>query len=69
MKRQHLAYYWVFGKSYDIDGCWDEETPENQFDFYDVFDIDGNCLNEGSPFYEWPTWDAVKSLVEGRETT
>jgi len=65
-----LAYYFVAGKSYEISGCWTRETEQNTFELrgYDVFDVDQKCLNEGSPFFEWPTWEEVRRLVEGRET-
>lgn len=33
-------------------------------DMYDLFDQDGNCLNEGCPFLFLPTRDEVKEFVE-----
>ena len=61
---QLVARYYIFGKKYNIFGCWDNETPENQFDFFDVFNEQGICLNEGEPFYSMPTYNEVMDLVE-----
>jgi len=57
--------YNIFGITFDVYGCWDNETPENEFDFYDVFEREsGQCLNEGEPFYEIPTIEEVEDLIE-----
>lgn len=36
-------------------------------DMYDLFDQDGECLNEGCPFLFLPTRDEVKEFVETGE--
>jgi hypothetical protein len=40
--------------TYTIIGCWDKQTPENEYDFFDVYDNNGTCINEGEPLYERP---------------
>lgn len=64
MGSQLIAQYYIFKNTYFIYGCWDNETPENEFDFYDVYDKEGNCINEGEPFYEFPTYDEILDYVE-----
>lgn len=42
----------INGHLVDIYGCWDEETPENTFEFYEAFLREtGECLNLGDPWY------------------
>ena len=36
-------------------------------DFYDIFDQDGECLNEGTPFYFRPTFWQIKEFLETGE--
>jgi len=63
MGNELIAIY-VYGKTrYYIYGCWDKETPENIFEFYDVYDVDGNCINEGEPFYELPTREDILEFL------
>ena len=47
--------------TYDIFAYYNSvENYENRkVDFYDVYDNDGLCLNEGLPFYEFPSWYIV----------
>jgi len=58
----YLRIYVIDGKQYDIVGCWDKETPEDEYDGYDIYD-DGHCVNEGNMLYEIPTRDEVKELL------
>lgn len=48
---------------YDVEivGCWDENTPDNEYDYYDFF-VDGECINLGEPHY-----DKEKGLKEAIE--
>ena len=43
----------VRGVKVDVVGCWDGDTPEGEFDFYDFY-IGDRCLNEGEPYYGKP---------------
>lgn len=63
MGNQLIAQYYVLGNVYNIYGCWDKETPEYEFDFYDVF-FQGNCINEGNHFYTFPSWKELKEFIE-----
>jgi hypothetical protein len=55
----------IGGVPYDVIGCFDGETPENEFDFFDVFETtSGMCLNEGEPFYHKPSKAEVEELVQ-----
>ena len=51
-------------RKYDVVGCWGSETPENEYEFYDLYDEDGNCLNEGDPWYERPTEQDVEQYLK-----
>ena len=64
MGNELKATYYILGKTYNIFGCWDNETPENEFDFYDVCEKDGTCINEGEPFYQFPTYDELREYIE-----
>lgn len=47
---QHVAQFDFSGHVIDVYGCWDDETPENEFEFYDFF-YQGECVNMGDPVY------------------
>lgn len=64
MGNQLLAIFYIVQRPIYVYGCWDEETPEHEFDFYDLYDEEGRCLNEGSPFFESPTWQDVKDFLD-----
>lgn len=70
MGNELLATYYYNHKEYQIIGCWDKTTPENTFDFYDVFEYDGEhteCINEGEPFYEFPSRDEIIEFIKENE--
>lgn len=48
---------------YYIYGFWDEKTPDNEYKFYDVFDQNDECINEGEPFFDEPTEKDIKEFV------
>lgn len=54
--------YNIEGKTYNVFGCWDKETPEEEYDFYDVY-CDGVCINLGEPFWESPTKEDIQEFV------
>ena len=64
MGNQLMATYYIYQQTFYIYGCWDKETPENKFDFFDLYDKQGSCLNEGDPFFEFPTYDEIKDFVD-----
>lgn len=54
----------VNGRQYDIVGVYVEDIDSTEIDFYDVFDVEtGDCINEGSPFYEEPSDDDIRELL------
>lgn len=62
---QHLATYYYVGRIVSVYGCYDSDTPDGTFDFYDVHDNKtGACLNEGDPYDEFPTWWDVRELLD-----
>lgn len=59
--------YKINGRTIDVYGCWDSETPEGKFDFYDLYETQGRfaeCLNVGNPFWEMPSKDDVEEFLE-----
>lgn len=52
----------IDGITLQIDGYYDENTPEGQYEWYDVF-WDGTCVNEGDPYWEFPTEEELLKLV------
>lgn len=68
MQRITLATFFIDGNDYDIDGWFDEDTPTDGFDFYDIFDKQGTCLNEGEAYYQFPTYDEVRKLIDKEES-
>lgn len=61
---QLLGVYIFDNRRIELYGCFDDDSEEQGFDFYDVYDEDTReCLNEGSPFYVFPTWLEVRELL------
>lgn len=60
--------YEIDGVVYDVYGCWDNDTPENEYDFYDIYVREtGECINLGFPFhYEdgLPTEKEIRDMLE-----
>jgi len=46
---------------YNIFACYDnmEDYDNRKVSFYDVYDSSGLCVNEGEPFYDFPSWDDI----------
>ena len=61
---EQVATYEIAGKTINIYGCWDSETPEGEYDFFDIYEaVSGECLNLGSPFYTKPTQAEVEEFL------
>lgn len=63
-----IVTYKINNRAIDIYGCWDEDTPENEFDFYDAYETNpetnmAECLNLGCPFYERPTKTEIEEFL------
>lgn len=46
---------------YNVFACYDsmEDYDKRNVAFYDIYDNSGLCVNEGEPFYEFPSWKDV----------
>jgi len=55
MGSEIVATHSVNGQAVVVYGCWDEDTPDEQYDFYDIYNTAGDCLNIGEPFYDVPS--------------
>ena len=58
-------YFGLDKRKVDVYGCWDGDTARGEFDFYDLYE-DGGCINEGNPFYEFPTWAQIADFLPPR---
>lgn len=67
MGNELLATYYINFKKYNIFGCWDNYTPKYEYDFFDVFNEKGICINEGCPFYDFPTRKEIKEFLNENE--
>lgn len=56
----------VKGIEVDIVGCFSKDTPEGDYDFYDLY-VDGECINLGEPLYEWPMKSDIEAFLELQE--
>jgi len=60
--------YQIDGIEYHVLGCYDETTPENMYDFFDLYQqvVGGHsiCLNVGDPFDKIPTEAEVKAYAQ-----
>jgi len=64
MGNEMLAIYIIGFEKYTVYGCWDNDTLELEYDFFDVYDENGECINEGNPFWEFPTRQEIKEYVK-----
>lgn len=67
------AVYTINNKQYQVVLCWQGKEPEDDSDrFYDVFDSNGICLNEGDPWHDdgagIPTAEDVATLLPRGES-
>lgn len=51
------------GREVEVVGCFDNETPEGTYDFYDLFHA-GVCINEGEPCYDYPSDEDICAFLE-----
>lgn len=47
----------------DIVGCWDKDTPNTEYEFYDLY-AGGVCINLGEPMYRLPTKKDIVAFLE-----
>jgi hypothetical protein len=61
---ERVATYVMDDVSFDIMACYDSwsDMDNRNVSFYDVYNNKtGQCMNEGDPFYEFPTWQDIFS--------
>lgn len=52
----------------DVAGVYDSETPEDEYEWYDIFDAaTGECLNMGEPFYEYPSDNRIAEYLKSQQ--
>jgi hypothetical protein len=59
---ERVATYVMDDVTFSVYACYDSlrDMDERKVAFYDVYsDKAGVCVNEGDPFYGFPTWQEV----------
>lgn len=59
-------YHYGDGRIVRVYGYYDspEDMDARLVSFFDCYDEAGTCLNEGDPWYAWPTWqDCAERLL------
>jgi hypothetical protein len=59
---ERVAIYIMDDIQYSVYACYDSlrDMDNRKVAFYDVYnDRTGICVNEGDPFYEFPTWQDI----------
>lgn len=59
---ERVATYIMDDVQYSVYACYESlrDMDKRNVDFYDVYnDKTGECVNEGYPFYTFPTWQQV----------
>jgi hypothetical protein len=55
----------VDGETYDVYGLYDSETPEGEFDSYDVWRRNpSELINPGDSWYELPTAGKIRRYLK-----
>lgn len=65
MKDEHIATY-IYDERldygvYEVYAIYETMTDRDNrnVSWYDVYDKNGECVNEGNPFYTMPSWQYV----------
>jgi hypothetical protein len=59
---ERVATYVMDDVSYDVFACYDswDDMDTRNVSFYDVYNQKtGECVNEGYPWYVFPTWSEI----------
>ena len=59
---ERVAIYIMDDIEYSVFACYEtlRDMDNRNVDFYDVYnDKTGACVNEGDPFYTFPSWQQV----------
>jgi hypothetical protein len=60
---EHVAWVQAGDAKVEVVGCWDEQTPDEQYEFYDLY-LNDECINLGEPCYTYPTVEHIAKLVK-----
>ena len=68
MGSELMAIYYISGKEFHIYGCWEQDTPKCEYEFYDIYLLNPDnkqldCINMGDPCYEFPPRNEVKDII------
>jgi len=71
MNQETITTYNINGETIDVVLCWQGKEPEDDDGrFYDIYDDEGHCLNEGEPWHDdgkgIPSVSDVRWLIENR---
>ena len=46
---------------YNVFACYNsiQDYDNRNVSFYDIYDESGLCVNEGEPFYDFPSWQEI----------
>ena len=65
MSDEHIATY-IYDERldygvYEVYACYDSalDKYKRNVSHYDIYDKNGECANEGNPYYQIPTWQEV----------
>jgi len=59
---ERVAIYIMDDVSYEVYANYEtvRDMDDRNVDYYDIYNSrTGECVNEGDPFYEFPTWQEV----------
>ena len=62
---EHVATYYydmtVNHGVFEVYACYasQKDMDNRNVDFYDVYNKNGVCVNEGDPFYTFPKWQQI----------
>ena len=68
MESEIVGTYYIGDQKYYLYGAYKDMTPENEYDFYDIYDSNGICLNEGDPFWEIPPPMEMQEYIQSIPT-
>ncbi len=68
MNNEQVCTFFVNSKKYNLFACYDshEDYDTLTVSFYDLYNEDGVCLNEGDPFYEFPDWKSIVDFITSK---
>ena len=65
MEAELIATYYINHAEYDVYAlykCWDD-YDNKKVAYYEVYDSDKNCLNNGNTYYDFPTYNNIYNFV------